>query len=99
VLREYVNRDELIKELSSMDFLVAIDLDMSSKGLNAVPSKIIDYALAKRPILKYEHSKLPVDKIDDFMNFNFIDSFKVNIELYDTVKVTDQFLKLIEESK
>lgn len=46
-IRDYVNRDKLLVELSKMDFLINIE----NKSNVQVPSKLIDYALTQRPIL------------------------------------------------
>jgi hypothetical protein len=97
--REYIDRNELIKELSKMDFLVAVDLDESSSFVSAVPSKLIDYALSKRPILKYEQSKLPLETIDKFMNYSFEEAFIFDLDKHDNVLVTNQFIDLINCGK
>ncbi len=98
-LREYIERDDLIKELSKLDFLVAVDLDNSTNNLSAIPSKLIDYALSRRPIFKYEHSKLPKEKLDNFMNHDFGNSFQFNIYNHDTQIVTNKFIQLLNLEK
>ena len=62
VVSDLVPRAKCIEELSRMDFIV------SQKNLNADdrPSKLIDYALAKRPVFIYSQSF--IDK-DLFMKF------------------------------
>lgn len=47
VLSNYIPRDELITVLAGMDFLINFD---NNTKLNS-PSKLIDYAIAKRPVL------------------------------------------------
>lgn len=92
--RNYIEREKLIQELSRLDFLIAVDLDEISDRTSAIPSKIIDYGLAKRPILKYQHSKLPIEKVYNFMNYNFYDSYNIDITNYDTRTVTKKFIEL-----
>jgi hypothetical protein len=47
ILSEYIPRSELMKVLAKMDFLINFD---NNTSLNS-PSKLIDYAIAKRPVL------------------------------------------------
>ncbi|MCD8073149.1 MAG: hypothetical protein LUE10_08315 [Alistipes sp.] len=48
-VREPLPRDELIRQLSGMDFLVNHDFNYPT----ATPSKLIDYALAGRPVYSF----------------------------------------------
>ncbi len=47
VISNYIPRDKLMKILSGMDFLINFD---NNTTLNS-PSKLIDYAIANRPVL------------------------------------------------
>jgi hypothetical protein len=52
IVSEYISRGELMKVLSHMDFLINFD---NNTTLN-VPSKLIDYAIAKRPVLNIDRN-------------------------------------------
>jgi hypothetical protein len=95
LLFDYVDREKLILELSKLDFLVAVNFDSFNNQITAYPSKLIDYALSKRPILMYENSRLPLKVIEEFMNYNFINKTIVNIEKYNIKTVAKQFIQLI----
>ena len=63
-IRPYVPRKDLIFELSKMDFLINI------KNISSVqsPSKLIDYAIANRPVLDIS-TNLTDNEIDHFKAF------------------------------
>lgn len=90
-IRDYVPREELLFELSKMDFLINI------KNVSAVqqPSKLIDYALTKRPILEITSEFEEEKSFNQFMKGNYSDqmAFK-DIERYDIKNVANQFLNL-----
>jgi hypothetical protein len=94
ILKEYVERSQLITELSSLDFLVAVNFNSVGGNRTAVPSKLIDYSLAKRPILLYEQSNLPLDRIQEFMQHNFENQYIVDIQMYDIKVVAQKFIRL-----
>lgn len=50
IVMPYIERPELMKKLSSMDFLINFD---NNTSLN-VPSKLIDYAITNRPVLNVD---------------------------------------------
>ena len=91
-IHEYIPRNKLIYELSKMDFLV----NFENKTNIHLPSKLIDYALTKRPILSIPSYSLPVNTINEFLNGNYQNKFSVNnIEQYNIANVTRQFVSLI----
>jgi hypothetical protein len=91
-IRDYIPREELLKVLSRMDFLVNFE---NSSSLMS-PSKLIDYYLTGRPVLDVANQNIDREKIDQFLNgeyqnghqFNGIDRFRIE-------SVTRQFLNLI----
>jgi hypothetical protein len=94
-LRDYIPREELIFELSKMDFLVNVNTASTDGVINAIPSKLIDYYFINRPVLSYEFGALPQNTIDDFMVRNFQDRFNfLNIDRYRIENVANQFLNL-----
>jgi hypothetical protein len=92
IINEKIQRDELLKELSRMDFLVNIQNDSSVQ----TPSKLIDYALAKRPILNISSGFTEMEQVvfKEFMRGDYSQSIKVdNISQYDIKNVAKQFLE------
>lgn len=96
-IRETIDRNLLMKEMSKMDFL----LNIENKGTSSqVPSKLIDYSLAKRPIINIssEFSILEKDNFDRFMNHEYSEQFKIdNFEQYDSKNIAEEFIKLYKE--
>lgn len=93
-IREYIPREDLIYELSKMDFLVNIP---NNSGVQQ-PSKLIDYALTKRPILEVS-SEFTEDVKSRFMEFIAGDYHQqqvfANLEQYNIVNVAKHFLALV----
>ncbi len=94
ILKDYVTRSQLITELSLLDFLVAVNFNSVNGKRTAAPSKLIDYALAQRPILLYEQSNLPLNQIQEFMEYNFENQYFVDIKMYDIKVVAQKFIRL-----
>lgn len=94
-IRHPLNREELIEELKQMDFLINIE---NVNSPTQIPSKLIDYAIAERPILSINPVKPNIQIIEQFFDLDFSSQFRVNnIENYHISNVTDEFLKLITE--
>ena len=85
-----LDRDTLLYELSKMDFLMNIDNATSTQR----PSKIIDYAIAGRPIFSCNKNNFSEQKLLDYLNGNYHDAMEVDVAQYDIRKVAKQFLKL-----
>ena len=92
-LRDYVPREQLLFELSNMDFLINI----SNKSGVQQPSKLIDYALTKRPILDISSDFTDTEKhnflaflMQDYSNQHFIK----DIDSYNIVNVAKYFILL-----
>ncbi len=91
VLHDYIPRLELLEKLSSMDFVV----NFENIGEKQTPSKLIDYALIKRPILPIKTGALPVEVVNEFLIGNYENQYKVeNVERYKIENVCQQFLML-----
>jgi hypothetical protein len=93
-IREPIQRTELLKTLRSMDFLVNFEnVDFPA----CLPSKIIDYAITKRPILNLNPANLNINIIDEFLSRNYKNSYKVeNLNDYHISGVVDKFISLIK---
>ena len=91
VLKEYLSREQLLFEMSKMDFLLNIENDSTVQR----PSKLIDYALTKRPILSVNSQQINKEKIIQFLNRDYSQQYVVNnIEDYNIKNVTNKFLEL-----
>lgn len=93
IVRDYIPRLELIKIMSMADFLINLDNNVSEQ----LPSKIIDYALSNRPILSLNSSNMDCEALISFLNHNFDDKMKVNLQDYDIQRVVGLFIKLIDK--
>ena len=91
VISSYVPREELLYILSGMDFLINFD---NNTSLNS-PSKLIDYALSRRPILNINSSNLDKSLVMEFLNGNYSGQRIIELSNYDIGKVSMQFLSLI----
>jgi len=90
-IRDYIPRHELLPVLASMDFLVNFDNNTNVH----TPSKLIDYAIVKRPVLNIT-SKIDKSLISAFLSRDYRDAYVIdNIEQYDIRNVAERFLELI----
>ena len=90
-LREYIPREQLLEELSTMDFLVNLENQTTSQ----LPSKIVDYYLTGRPILSVPSSGMNTKTINRFLDGDYSDRLIVNnIDQYRITNVCSQFLNL-----
>lgn len=91
IISEYINRNDLMKKLSGMDFLINFD---NNTTLN-VPSKLIDYSITGRPVLNID-STFAFKDIFDFLNGDFRNKMKLpEPQKYHIRNVAGQFLNLI----
>jgi hypothetical protein len=92
-IRDYVERDVLLKELSDINFLIHFPyLKSSQKSL-----KLVDYAYLDKPVLSYQNDGESNQILNAFMNCNFEN--QTVLEDYTKFKienVTAQFLELIQ---
>lgn len=97
VIRQPLNRAELIEELKNKDFLVNIEnVDSPAQ----IPSKLIDYAIAGRPILSVNPVNLDTRVIDEFIMMNYDHKYVVkNIDQYLISNVTKKFINLIQQDR
>lgn len=87
-MRNYVEHDELIYQLSKMDFLINI----SHK--DASPSKMIDYMLADRPILEIDSTFNQKEQFIQFYNGDYTN--KKILSNFDDYKIENVAKKFIE---
>ena len=92
-IRKYIPRHDLVKVMSSMDFLINISNNSSVQ----TPSKLIDYSISKRPILNISTSFTDEEKenFESFVKSDYSAQYKVrNIEQYDSKNVCAKFINL-----
>lgn len=94
ILKEFIPREELLYELSQMDFLLNLENGTTVQS----PSKLIDYALTKRPVLSLFSQKIDEDKINQFMQRDYTQQLIIkNIEDYNIKNVAKKFLSLAQK--
>ena len=87
----YIKREELLKVLSDMDFLINFD---NNTSLN-VPSKLIDYAITNKPVLNID-KHFTMDDIQAFLNRDYSKRMQLpDPEQYHIGRVAKHFLDLI----
>lgn len=92
-VREYIPREQLIYELSKMDFLINFENKESAQS----PSKLIDYGLTKRPILSMQFDTNNISDFDQFLKKNYTNSLEINMDQYDIENVANTFVELINK--
>jgi len=91
IVHDYIPRKDLIQELSKMDFLINIAFNLKTQA----PSKLIDYAIAGRPILSMDTNQLDPVIFSEFINGTYDNQFKLTkLEKYNIKNVSKQFLEL-----
>lgn len=91
ILNNYIPRLELLKKLSSMDFVVNFEFSTEIQS----PSKMIDYTLTGRPILSLNCSHLDIESLNQFFSGDYHNSISLkNIEDYNIRNVADKIAKL-----
>lgn len=93
-IRNYVPREQLLLELSKVDFLINIP----NKSAVQQPSKLIDYAIMKRPIINITSDFDDVEKLtfENFVNGDYSGQYIVkDVEQYNIVNIANEFLGLV----
>lgn len=93
ILQPYMDRLELIRMMSTMDFLI----NFTNQSTLQQPSKLIDYGLAQRPILNLSSAFTAKEQLsfESFILGNYSNQTRVeNIEQYNISAVCHQFISL-----
>lgn len=91
ILHGFVPRPELLDFMKRCDFLLNLENGTSVQA----PSKLIDYALCKRPILSINSNDLDTKKIEEFLYGDYHQKMDdIDISAYDIRNVAKQFLDL-----
>lgn len=92
ILKDPISRDKLLLELEKMDFLVNIENENSP---SQIPSKLIDYAIANRPILSINNLNFKAEIVHDFLKGDYNERFIVHdLQQYQIANVVNEFLML-----
>jgi hypothetical protein len=92
-IRHYIPRIDLLKELSTMDFLVNIAYD----PVHQAPSKLIDYYITGRPILSSLTNEFDTAVVDSFLKGDYSKNYVFDsIEKFRIENVATQFLDCID---
>lgn len=93
ILKRPIPREELLFELSKMDFLLNIDNVYKEQ----VPSKLIDYMMTGRPILNIDPEKPDYPNIDRFLKGDFSGKYSMGeMDDYNITIITKRFLSLTD---
>lgn len=95
ILKELIPREKCLIELSKADFL----LNISNITKEQTPSKLIDYAIAKRPILSIDPQNFSKEKLRNFIQGNYIAETYVDLNKYKIENIVKEYKKLIEKDK
>lgn len=89
------NRKDIIRALSRMDFLINIP----NKGSSVqVPSKLIDYAIAKRPVLNVETDFNQQQEFVEFLKGDYTHALELpELHYYDIKRVANMFIELAQK--
>lgn len=94
VLHRKIPREELLPQLSGMDFLVNLLIEGTES--KQVPSKLIDYGLTGRPILNVDPQNPDEASVRKFLNRDYSSAFFINnMEQYNIKNVSARFLELV----
>ena len=87
-----VPRKDLLKELSTMDFMV----NFENAGSRQTPSKLIDYLILEKPILSIRTGSLNEDHVLEFLSGNYAHQLVISDpEQYRIENVGKKFIQLI----
>jgi len=90
--KPFLPRENLLYELSKMDFVI----NFENVGSKQTPSKLIDYAIIKKPILSIETGNLNIEIINEFMEDNYENAKIIeNPDQFRIENVCRKFLNLI----
>ena len=94
IVRSYIPRHELFAEMSTMDFLVNFENEVTEQ----VPSKLIDYYLMGRPVLSIRAGIDFESTVRPFLEGDYSGAVHfVNADIYDIKHVAAAFLSLYSD--
>ena len=94
LVKTLIPREECIYNLSKMDFII----NQSNLGEEQKPSKLIDYALTKRPVFSFAQNNFNTDGFLLFVNGE-VDCMIEDISMYRIKNVVDSFEEIFKRNK
>ena len=94
-VREAIDRESLIPEMATWDFIINFGNDNTIQR----PSKLIDYAMSKRPILSFNQATFKPEVFTAFLHGDYSDQEHIDLSQYDIRTVVDKFEKLFHKTK
>jgi glycosyltransferase involved in cell wall biosynthesis len=92
-IREIIHREDLLRILSEMDFLINFDNNTGTQ----LPSKLIDYAIVGRPVLNITDS-FDFMKFEKFMKGDYSDKMELQSpDNFNIKTITKKFIALLAE--
>ncbi|MEG0518893.1 MAG: hypothetical protein RR555_08505 [Bacteroidales bacterium] len=91
---DFIPRLTLIEEMSKVDFIININ----NTSTNQIPSKLIDYALSKRPIFSCSPDVIDTSRFLAFCKNNYDGQDIIDIDSFDIRNVVDQFYSLLRDN-
>lgn len=94
VILNYIRREDLLVELSKMDFLVNFKNESSIQ----MPSKLIDYYMSNRPILEVSNTMSAAEKTAtiEYLDYKFPD-FNYDLSPFDIRNIANKFINLLNQ--
>lgn len=93
ILHDFIPREELLKTMALMDFVV----NFENVGHKQTPSKLIDFAIIKKPILSVKTNALDKEAVDEFLEGNYTRQYIIkDVEQYKIENVCAKFLSLAD---
>lgn len=93
IIKPPIDRESLIHEMAKMDFVINFDNDNTTQR----PSKLIDYAMSRRPILSFNRQTFRPEVFQAFLKGDYSEQYNVDLAQYDIRHVVDQFEALVDE--
>lgn len=93
-IKKYITRNKLLFALSKLDFVV----NFENAGERQIPSKLIDYAIIKKPILSVNSFDFKQNVTEEFLVGNYRNALIVeDINQYRIENVAGKFLDLLKK--
>lgn len=89
-----IPRDVLMKRMIQADFLLNLENTVSQQS----PSKMIDMAISKTPILSLNPDAINDEKLTKFISGDYTGAEYVNLELYKIENVVTKFEEMFEKA-
>lgn len=87
IFKEYIPREKLIFKLSEVDFLI----NFNNENSLMVPSKLIDYALSKRPILSFNSKSFDKLQFEAFLSSDYSTSTIIDVNNFSIKNIAKIF--------